>query len=182
MPSLMTFDVQRAGYAEQFVQRLGEMSRQTLNEILVEMTDDIAAHAPVGKKADVRRGTMHLSDSFYHIPAQEISPGVLEGYIASRLAIRARVQEYGSGLLGPKMSDYPITPKQAKALVFYWENGPYGPRIYHFAKVSHPGVWGQFYINETLRTWRPALAQKFGEAIKLAAEAPNIPGGRGFTA
>ena len=39
--------------------------------------------------------------------------------------------------------------------------------------VMHPGVYGQFYINETLRVWRPALAQRFADAIRLAAEVPK---------
>jgi len=177
---MISFDVKRAGLAEQFVERLRGTTEQTLNELLSGIRSDIAAHAPKGKGENPKAGDIPLAESFYEIPAQEVAPSVLEGYIASRVPIKARAQEYGSGMQGPRASSYPITPKTAGLLRFYWENGPRGPMIYHYAKVSHPGVYGQFYINETLRIWRPALAQKFGEAIRLAAQAPNIPGGRSF--
>jgi len=180
MPFALQFDVKRAGYAEQFVENLKGTSKQMLDEVLVGIKDDIAAHAPKGKGQNPKVGDIPLAESFYEIPAQEVAPSVLEGYIASKVPIKARAQEYGSGMQGPRASSYPITPRTAKLLAFYWENGPRGPMVYHFARVSHPGVYGQFYINETLRIWRPALAQKFGEAIRLAAQAPNIPGGRSF--
>lgn len=173
MPAIW-FDVKRAGLAEKFVQNLEGTSEQMLNDILVEITGDIATNAPIGSGA-TRRGVMRLSESFYHIRAQEIEPSVLEGYIASRQPAKARSHEYGSGIHGPKGQPYKISPRNARFLKFEKEG-----RTLILPFVMHPGVMGQFYINETLRTWRPALAQRFANAIRLAAEAPNIRGGRRF--
>ena len=171
---VMTFDVKRAGLAERFVQNLKGTSEQMLNDTLVGIKDDIAANAPRGKGA-VRAGDVRLSESFYTIPSQEIEPSVLEGYIASQVPAKARSHEYGSGIYGPSMQAYPIRPRNTRFLKFEKEG-----RTLILPMVMHPGVMGQFYINETLRVWRPALAQRFADAIRLAAEAPNIRGGRRF--
>lgn len=173
MPAIW-FDVKRAGLAEQFVQNLKGTSEQMLNDVLVGIKDDISAYAPIGSG---RRtiADMRLSESFYTIRAQEIEPSVLEGYIASRQPAKARSHEYGSGIHGPKGRPYPIYPKNARFLKFEKEG-----RTLILPMVMHPGVFPQFYINETLRVWRPALAQRFANAVRLAAESPNIRGGRRF--
>jgi hypothetical protein len=164
MPFVMQFDIKRAGLAEQFVQNLKGTSEQMLNEVLEGIKTDIASHAPRGSGQNPKAGDVKLSDSFYTIPAQPVGESSWEGYIASTVPAKARAQEYGSGLYGPRMSTYPITPKNAKFLRFEKEG-----EIKYRRLVNHPGVIGQFYINETLRIWRPASAKKFGDAIRLAA-------------
>jgi len=162
MPFTISFDVKRAGYAEQFVQNLQGTSERMLNDILSGIKDDIAARAPKGSGENPKQGDIKLSESFYTIPATILEPGVLEGYIASVVPAKARSQEYGSGLYGPKMAKYRI-PKDHDGVKFQKEG-----KTISLPFVMHPGVIGQFYINETLRVWRPAIARKFGEAIRLA--------------
>jgi len=168
MPFAISFDIKRAGYAEQFVQRLQGTSERMLNDTLGGIKDDIAAHAPRGSGENPKAGDIKLSESFYTIPATILEPGVLEGYIASRVPIKARAQEYGSGIQGPQMKPYPIYPRNARFLRFQKEG-----RTLILPFVVHPGVYPQFYINETLRVWRPALARRFADAIRLAAAVPK---------
>ena len=168
MPFAISFDIKRAGYAEQFVQNLQGTSERILNDTLSGISDDIAANAPRGSGENPKAGDIKLSESFYTIPATILEPGVLEGYIASRVPAKARAQEYGSGIQGPKMNRYLIEPKNARFLKFQKEG-----KTLILPFVKHPGVHGQFYINETLRIWRPALARRFADAIRLAAEVPK---------
>lgn len=167
MTQFIGFDIKRAGYAEQFVANLKGTSEQMLNETLEGIRGDISAHAPKGK-GSVRAGDIRLAESFYTIPAQEIAPSVIEGYIASRVPAKARAHEYGSGIQGPQMRPYYIRPKNARFLAFEKEG-----KTLVLPFVIHPGVYPQFYINETLRVWRPALAQRFADAIRLAAQVPR---------
>jgi hypothetical protein len=156
MPAVMEFDVQRAGYAEQFVQNLQGTIPQMGDEVLTGIKDDIASHAP--KKSG------GLAGSFYTIPMTQIGEGIWDGFIASHKAAQARAHNWGSGIHGPKMATYPIRPQNSKYLRFEKEG-----EVKYRRLVMHPGVVGTFYIDETLRVWRPALAHRFGDAIRLAA-------------
>ena len=160
---VISFDVKRAGYAEQFVQNLQSTMPQALDELLVGVKDDIAAHAPRGgAKYNPKKGDVALSESFYTIPAQQIGESSWEGYIASVVPAKARSHEWGSGLYGPKMAKYRI-PKDHDGVKFQKEG-----KTLSLPFVMHPGVVGQFYIAETLRVWAPAIAKRFGDAIKMA--------------
>lgn len=166
---IVTFDIERAGYAEQFVQNLQSTMPDGLTQLTEEIKNDIAVNAPKGGgKYNPKVGDTPLSESFDTIPAQQVGESVWESYITSSVPAKARSLEYGSGLQGPRMSKYPITPKSGRFLVFQKEG-----RTLRLPFVMHPGVYGQFYINETLRVWRPAVAQRFGTAIRLAAVAPK---------
>jgi hypothetical protein len=171
---IVTFDVKRAGHAEQFVQNLSTTMPEALNELLEGIKSDIAANAPRGSGENPKRGDIKLSESFYTIPAQPVGEASWEGYIASRVPAKARAQNWGSGLYGPKTSMYQIPKTLGKMLYFNWPEGPNGERFpnhpwYALMRVMHPGVMGQYYIDETLRVWRPAIARKFGDAIRLAS-------------
>lgn len=153
MPTI-SFDVKRAGYAEQFVQNLQSTMPEALNELLGGIKDDIASHAP--------RKSGGLADSFYTIPAEKVDESSWEGYIASTKAVQARSHEWGSGLYGPKMAKYRI-PKDHDGVKFKKEG-----KTISLPFVMHPGVVGQFYIAETLRVWRSAVVKRFGDAIRMA--------------
>lgn len=166
--------VERAGYAEQFVQNLQGTVPDMLTQITEEIKNDVATHAPKHRVGNPKVGDVPLGQSFSATPAQQTEPNVWEAYIESSVPAKARAQEYGSGMQGPKMARYPITPKTARMLAFRWDDGPNAEKfpshpMYYLKQVMHPGVYGQFYINETLRIWRPALRQRFGEAIRAAA-------------
>jgi hypothetical protein len=156
MPFVMRFDVRRAGYAEQFVQNLRGTIPQMADQVLTGIKSDIADHAP--------RKSGGLQSSFYTIPVTMVDDSSWEGYIASRKAAQARAHNWGSGVHGAKMQPYPITPKNARYLRFEKEG-----EIKYRRLVMHPGVVGTYYIDETLRVWRPALARRFGDAVKLAS-------------
>jgi len=158
MPTI-DIQVERAGLAEQFVQNLQGTVPDMLTRLTEEITNDIAANAP--------RKTGALAASFTATPAQQVEPSVWEAYIESSTPAKARAHEYGSGIQGPRMAPYKIEPRNARYLKFKKEG-----RWLVLPFVMHPGVYGQFYINETLRIWRPILRERFGEAIRLAAEAP----------
>jgi hypothetical protein len=161
---IIQFDIQRAGYAEQFVQNLSNTMPEALNELLEGIKDDIAANAPKSGQGNPKVGDTPLADSFYTIPATQQGANAWEGYIASTVAAKARSHEWGSGINGPRMSTYPITPKNARFLRFEKEGEIKFRRL-----VMHPGVIGKFYILETLRVWAPAIAKRFGDAIHMAA-------------
>jgi len=167
MASPYSYDIKRAGYAESFVQNFRGTTRQAFDNVMTGIKNDVAANAPRGK-GEVRPGDVRLSESFYTVAAQEVSPGVLEGYMGSRVPAKARSHEYGSGIQGPQIRRYPIRPRNAKRLKFEKEG-----KTLILPMVMHPGVYGRYYINETLRYWRPALAQKFADSFRLAAELPK---------
>jgi len=164
MPFAISFDIKRAGYAEQFVQNLQGTSERMLNDTLSGIKDDIAANAPKGSGENPKAGDIKLSESFYTIPATILEPSVLEGYIASSVPAKARALEYGSGLHGPGRDKYPIYPRNARFLRFQKEG-----KTLILPFVMHPGVYAQHYIDRVLRQWRPLLAARLGEAVQLAA-------------
>lgn len=43
-----------------------------------------------------------------------------------------------------------IYPVNARALRFYWQNGPNGPGTYVFDHVNHPGVQGTGWFTDTV--------------------------------
>ena len=161
---IVEFDVERKGLAEQFIQRLEDTAQQMLNDSLYAIASDISAEAPPHRIDNPKEGDVSLSESFYVIDAQEIERMTWEGYIASVVPEKARALEYGSGLHGPGRGRYPIYPRTARALSFEKEG-----RTLVLPMVMHPGVYAHHYIDIVLRRWRPLLAQRFGEAIQLAA-------------
>ena len=46
-----------------------------------------------------------------------------------------------------------IRPVRRKALRFYWEKGQFGPGIYFFMKVNHPGTQPNRYLDRALHQW-----------------------------
>lgn len=46
-----------------------------------------------------------------------------------------------------------IYPSNAKALQFYWPNGPNGPGLYTFDHVNHPGQDGTGWFTESVADW-----------------------------
>lgn len=44
-----------------------------------------------------------------------------------------------------------IAAKDAKALAFFWANGPRGPGLYFFKQVNHPGTWPHPFLREALQ-------------------------------
>jgi len=160
---MISFEVTRAGLAEQFVENLKGTTERMLNDSLEAIRADISAEAPKGKGENPKAGDVPLAESFYTIPAQAVGESSLEGYIATVVPQKARALEYGSGLHGPAKSTYPIYPKNARFLRFQKEG-----KTLILPFVMHPGVYAHHYIDRVLRRWRPLLMQRFGEAIRLA--------------
>lgn len=68
--------------------------------------------------------------------------GRVKGTVGSELNYSSAV-EGGSGLYGPKRSKYPIYPRRAKRLKFYWRKVG---RVVSLPKVNHPGQRGKRYL------------------------------------
>lgn len=168
---VVSFEVEREGLAERFVENLRGNAPTMLDSLTEQLRSEIAAESPPRTTyVNPKAGDVKLSESFYTIQAQEIEKGVWESGVASQVPAKARSLEYGSGAQGGG-GEYPITPKQARLLSFYWENAPGhmgGAGRYFFKRVSHPGVRAYGYIRGVLERYRPLLAQKFGEAIRLS--------------
>lgn len=183
MPTI-SFSVERMGYAEQFIANFHRNMPEKLTAITEELKEAIAEAAPTGKKTDARRGTLHLWESFYVVPSQEVGEGSWEATVNTRLPVRARVQEFGSGYWGAGGGPYPITPKTKKLLNFYWENAPQhmgGPGWYQFPRVMHPGVHPQMYIRGSIVRMRDRIREAFGEAIRMSAiDVGGVPRGPGY--
>lgn len=68
--------------------------------------------------------------------------GRVAGEVGSELNYAAAV-EGGAGLYGPRMSKYPIRPRNAKRLRFYWRKVG---RVVSLPIVHHPGQRGKNYL------------------------------------
>lgn len=68
--------------------------------------------------------------------------GRVAGSVGSDLNYAAAV-EGGSGLYGPRRSKYPIRPRNAKRLRFYWRKVG---RVVSLPVVHHPGQRGKGYL------------------------------------
>lgn len=177
MPTI-NFTVERAGYAEQFIANFHKNMPEKLTAIITELKDEIVFNAPSGHgetRPDPRSGGMRLAESFYVVPAQQTDEG-WEATINSRLPVRARVHEFGSGYWGPGASWYPITPKNARFLKFDKEG------VTKFLKlVKHPGVHPQMYIRSSIAGMRDRIREAFGEAIRMSAiDVGGVPRGPGY--
>lgn len=171
MPTFISLDIHRVGYAEQFVANLHGNIPQVLTQLTEEIKNDIAFESP--KRTvflNPKAGDIRLADSFSATPAEQVDEATWEATIRSSVPAKARSLEYGSGIHAGK-GEYPITPKAARLLHFYWEHAPEemgGPSWYSFPRVTHPGVRAFAYIRRTLARWRPAIARRFGDAIKAS--------------
>jgi len=168
MPTV-EFKIERAGYAEQFVQNLQGTIPDMLDRTLEEIRVDVAAEAPEHSVGNPKIGDVSLSESFYTVPAEQVQESVWEGGIASLVPAKARAHEYGSGLHGTRGDKYIIRPRSARMLAFKKEG-----RTLVLPFVMHPGVRARHYIKTVLSRWTPILAERFGDAIELAL----VPSGR----
>lgn len=56
-----------------------------------------------------------------------------------------------------------IFPLRARALRFFWDNGPNGPDVYTFNQVFHPGQTGTGWFTDTVDTWEDFVQQAIEE-------------------
>lgn len=68
--------------------------------------------------------------------------GRVSGSVGSELNYSSAV-EGGSGLYGPKRSKYPIYPRRARRLKFFWRKVGH---VVSLPKVNHPGQRGKNYL------------------------------------
>lgn len=48
-------------------------------------------------------------------------------------------------------------------LSFFWSNGPYGPALYHYWSVQHPGTKPNRFLDRALDIWRPGVSRRLHE-------------------
>lgn len=60
-------------------------------------------------------------------------------------------------------SPHVIHATNAPELVFFWEDGPRGPGIYHFRSVNHPGTLAQSFLAPTLDDFEEQLRIELNE-------------------
>lgn len=66
---------------------------------------------------------------------------------------------------------HPITARNAKALSFFWANGPLGPGRYFYRSVWHPGTKADDYVRRAHRRWMPLAAGTLRKmALDVSAE------------
>ena len=84
-------------------------------------------------------------------------------------APQAAAFELGSGLHGSKAQKYPITAKNAPALIFFWANPYFGddPGMFAFKKVMHPGVKARPFLKPAVNKYIPELQQDISSAFVI---------------
>jgi len=131
--------------ADALRERLRFGCRETLIRTAQYFTDEARLNAPVR--------TGFLRDSI-------VDPTVVdesETRVVVRIAAEADYAEHVEYPTQP----HTIAASNAPLLVFYWADGPYGPGIYRFHEVNHPGTPGQPFLIPTPDQYTEELRTQF---------------------
>lgn len=58
-----------------------------------------------------------------------------------------------------------IEARKRPWLVFFWERGPEGPRVYKFKKVNHPGAKPNDYLDRSVERLEPEANQELANVV-----------------
>lgn len=119
---------------EQVIQ---DWAREVNDQALNDLIDDLEQAVPIGE-------TEELFHSFYgpHVAESPTSFVSTLGYASEH----ASWTDEGA-------APHLIVPRNAKALRFFWSNGPDGPGTYFFNSVNHPGQEGTHWFSDVVDNW-----------------------------